>query len=523
MAAPKKTPAPKTEQTAAGLYKSLSSLREPFLTKARQSAALTIPYLVPPDGATPGKDYNPPAQSVGARGVVNLAAKLLLALLPPNAPFFKLQVDRFELKKIEKDDKLKTALDTALSEIEQATVVEIETSATRTTANEAFQSLIVSGNALLEVPSSGNLKVYRLDRYVVQRDPMGHVLTIVIHEQIAPSMLDEETQRMLGKDAHEKTVDLYTVVKRVGPEQKWETWQEVRDIHVPDSDGTYAADKCPFIPLRFTKIDSEDYGRGFVEQYLGDLQSLETLTEAILMGSVAAAKILFLVSPNGITSAAALAKAQNGDFVPGQKDDVHCLQLDKYADLEVASNERGNIEARLKEAFLLLSGVQRQAERVTAEEIRALIQELETTLGGVYAVLAQDFQLPLANALMARMAKDGRLPTLPKKIVRPTVTTGIDALGRGNDLQKLRALIADANQTFGPQVVAQYVNPGEYFARSAAALGIDAKGLVRSDEDIAQEQQQAQQSASAQALTEKLGPAVIKAAAPAVASAQPSQ
>lgn len=504
---------PETKESAKSLYQTLSTSREPFLRKARDAAALTLPFLVPPQGAAPGADYTPPAQSVGARGVVNLAAKLLLALLPPNTPFFKLSVDTFELKKIAKDEKLKTALEESLSEIEQATLVEIETSAARVTANEAFLNLIVAGNVLLEVPPEGNLKIYRMDRFVVQRDPMGNVLTIVIHEQIAPCMLDEDTQKQLGKDAKEKTVDLYTVCRRSTRGKQWKVWQEVQDKKIAGSDGTYPEDKCPFIPLRFTKIDGEDYGRGFVEQYLGDLNSLETLTQALVMGSVAAAKVIFLVKPNGTTSPTKLAAANNGDFVAGEEEDVHALQLNKFADFQVAAGERANIERRLETGFMLLAGAQRQAERVTAEEIRAVVQELETTLGGVYSVLAQDFQLPLANVLMARMAKDKRLPALPKKIVRPSVTTGIEALGRGNDLQKLRAFLADATQTFGPEVVARYVQPGEYFTRSATALGINTKGLVRTDQEIADEQAQQQQAATTQALTEKLGPSVIKAGA----------
>ena len=511
---------PPKATTAAGLYQSLHSARSPFLKKARESAALTLPFLCPPEGAAAGADYSPPSQSVGARGVTNLAAKLLLALLPPNTPFFKLAVDPFELKKIAEDEKLKTKLETALSEIEQATLVEIETSATRVTANEAFLNLVATGNALLEVPDEGNLKVYRLDRYVVQRDPMGNVLMIIVHEQIAPCMLDEDVQGRLGKDSDQKTVDLYTVCKRSPNGKKWDVWQEVKDIRLEDSEGSYPEDKCPFIPLRFTKIDGEDYGRGFVETYLGDLGSLETLTQALVLGSVAAAKILFLVKPNGLTQASTLASANNGDFVAGDKEDVHCLQLDKFADLQVAAGQAEKIERRLELGFLLLAGVQRQAERVTAEEVRALVQELETSLGGVYSVLAQDFQLPLANALMARMSRDKRLPTLPKKIVRPSVTTGIEALGRGNDLQKLKLFIMDAAQTFGPEVVARYVQPGEYFARSAAALGINTKGLVKTDEEIAEETAQQQQQNQMQALAEKLGPSAIKAGADQL---QPSQ
>ena len=503
-------------QTAANLYEQLKTKREPFLKKARDCSALTIPSLIPKEGISPGADFDSTYQSVGARGVTNLAAKLLLALLPPNTPFFKLAVDVYEMKKIEKDQNLKSSLEAALSEVEQAVMVEVETSATRVTSFEALQHLVVGGNALIEVPDKDNLKVYHLNRYVVQRDPMGNVKLIIIREDVAPDTLDPQVKRALGKEGKEKTCTIYTVCQRSA--KRWNVWQETKEGLIEGTDGFYPADKCPYIPLRFTKVDGEDYGRGFVEQYLGDLNSLEALDGAIVQGSIAAAKILFLVLPSGLTSAKKLAEANNGDFVAGRKDDVHCLQLDKYADLQVAATKAEKIEKRLAEAFLLMSSV-RNAERVTAEEIRALVQELESSLGGVYSVQAQDFQLPLSNALMARMAKDGRLPALPKKIVRPTVTTGVEALGRGQDLQKLQSFLANAQQAFGPQVLAQYVNPGEYFKRSATALAISTKGLVRTDEEVQAQTQQAQQAAAMQSATEKLGPEVIRQAGAARAAA----
>ena len=69
-------------------YSQLETRREPFLTRARDAAKLTIPSLLPPSGHTGHSKFSTPAQSLGARGVNNLASKLLLALLPPNSPFF---------------------------------------------------------------------------------------------------------------------------------------------------------------------------------------------------------------------------------------------------------------------------------------------------------------------------------------------------------------------------------------------------------------------------------------------------
>lgn len=505
-------------KSAHALYQSLKTTRDRFLEKARRCSELTLPFLIPKDGASSGQDYPTPYQSVGARGVNNLSSKLLLSLLPPNTPFFKLAVDRFALRKLDDDPKTKSALEAGLSEIEQAALVEVETSATRVTGAEALLHLIVGGNALMEVPAEGNLKMYRLDRYVVRRDPMGNVLTIIIHEQVAPSTLPPEVFKLVPKKSEpntspDKTVNLYTVCQRSTNGKRWEVWQEVGETVIPTSRGHYPIDKLPFLPLRFFKIDGEDYGRGFVEQYLGDLVSLEGLSRAMVEGAQAAAKVVFLVAPNGSTDANVVAKADNGDFVAGNEEDIKVLQLAKFADFQTAYNQAINIEKRLETAFLLLSGVQRNAERVTAEEIRVIVSELETGLGGVYSVLAQELQLPLASALMHRMAKDNRLPKLPKKIVSPTITTGVEALGRGNDLQKLDAFVKDLAMTFGPEAVARYVVVGEYMTRRSTALGINPKGLVRSDEEIQAETQAAQQAAQATELAGKLGPAVIKAGA----------
>ena len=55
------------------------------------------------------------------------------------------------------------------------------------------------------------------------------------------------------------------------------------------------------MPLRFSTVDGEDYGRGRVEEFLGDLKSLEALSQAIIEGSAAAAKVVFTVSPSATT------------------------------------------------------------------------------------------------------------------------------------------------------------------------------------------------------------------------------
>ena len=69
--------------------------------------------------------------------------------------------------------------------------------------------------------------------------------------------------------------------------------------------------------------------------------------------------------------------------------------MDKFNDFRVAYQAMQGIEERLSQQFMLQSSVQRNGERVTAEEIRYLAGELEDTLSGIYSILSQEFQMRL--------------------------------------------------------------------------------------------------------------------------------
>jgi hypothetical protein len=114
----------------------------------------------------------------------------------------------------------------------------------------------------------------------------------------------------------------------------------------------------------------------------------------------------------------------------------------------------------------------------------------------------------MVEILMHNMGKENKLPKLPKDLVKPVIVTGIEALGRGNDLQRLDSFIAGASQVVGPDAIMNTLNVGEYFKRRATALGIDTQSLLKSPEQMQAEQQQAQQ----QMMMEKLGPNAVNAA-----------
>ena len=478
------------KSTVASQYQKMEIEREVYLERSRKLAELTIPHLYPPKGSNEATTYPTPYQSVGGRGVMNLASKLMLALFPPSSPFFRLDVDELVYKQIEGDPKQKATIEQGLQKIEKAVMDSIEQNNDRVAFYEALKHLIVSGNVLLKVSDNG-LRTYTLNNYVIKRDPQGNVIKIIIKEAVSPTTLPEKirTQIPTKLNEEEKSLDLYTCVYRM--KNKFYVHQEVSKIKVYEEN--FDLDKLPFIALRFNRIDGMNYGRGHCETFEGDLKSLEGLTRAILEGSSASSKMLFMISPNGTTNASSIAKAPNGAIIEGNSGDVTVLQANKFADFRVALETMQRIEQRLQFAFLLNASVQRQAERVTATEVQLVANELNDALGGVYGILTTEFQLPYISTKLAMLRKQKLLPNLPKELVKTKIIVGMEQLGRATDRLKLLQFMTDLSNTLGAETLASYINLDEAIKKFAIANGIDTQGLIKDQEQIQAEQQQNQQ------------------------------
>ena len=493
-------------------YNQLSTGRTQFLNKAVECSELTLPYLIQDDNATRinHRSFQTPWQSVGAKAVVTLAAKLMLALLPPQTTFFKLQV-RDDKLGTEFDPTIRSELDLSFSKMERMVMDYIAASSDRVVVHQALKHLIVGGNSLIFMGKNG-LKNFPLNRYVVNRDGNGNVLEIVTKELISRRVLGEDLLNTIepepnrvsdSKGSDDDDVEVYTCVKSDEKSGRWVWYQEVFDKIIPASRSTAPKNASPWLPLRFNTVDGEDYGRGRVEEFIGDLKSLEGLSQALVEGSAAAAKVVFLVSPSSTTKPKTIAEAGNGAIVQGRPEDVAVIQVGKTADFTTAANLAQQIEKRLGDAFLVLSV--RQSERTTAEEVRLTQMELEQQLGGLFSLLTVEFLIPYLNRTLLVLTRTNQLPKLPKEMVRPTIVAGINALGRGQDRESLTAFITTIAQTMGPDAMMQYINADEAIKRLAAAQGIDVLNLVKTQQQIAQEHQQAQQQQVAGSLVDQAG------------------
>jgi len=493
--------------TAKTRYDYLSSERTQFLDEAEQASELTLPYLILKDQYSKGMKYLPtPWQSVGAKCSVTLAAKLMQAMLPVQTSFFKLQVDESQLGQ-EFGPQIKSELDLSFAKIERTILEAIAASNDRVVVHEALLHLVVAGNALIFMGKEG-LKLYPLNRYVVERDGNGNVIEIITKETIAKKLIEDQLPEDVLKEYDSvvdsspdnvEECDIYTHITRDNNRYVWH--QEVHGKILEKSYGKAPVDVTPWIALRFNSVDGEDYGRGRVGQFMGDLKSLESLSQALVEGSAAAAKVVFTVSPSSTTKPSTLANAGNGAIVQGRPDDIGVVQVGKTADFRTAFEMMQQLERRINDAFLVMQV--RQSERTTAEEVRLTQMELEQQLGGLFSLLTTEFLLPYLNRILNQFQKTGKIPRLPKDIVKPAIVAGVNALGRGQDRESLGQFLQIVSTTMGPEAVQKYINPEEVIKRLAASSGIDVLNLVRSMQEIQAEQQQAQQMAMQQQQAEQ--------------------
>jgi hypothetical protein len=495
--------------TAAARYNALSSARSTALEAAREASRLTIPGLIPHDGQNEHYVPSQPYQSVGADGVRSLSSRLLLALFSPNVPFFRLELDAQVAAALGEE---KNAADATLAQFSQSASALMEDKRVRPVMAEALRHLIIAGNSLLWLPPKTPPRLFRLDQYVVKRNASGEFLTIIVREQVYPSSLSDEVRAAVALPApshdNEQRIDVFTVVERVG--DNVEHYQEINGKRVPGSEGKAPADKSGWVPLRWLAVPGSDYGRSHVTEYIGDLLSLEDLSQAIVQFSAAASRIVNLVSPNSTLDVNKLAAARSGDYLYGNADEISSVQLQKSQDFAVVASTAERIEQRVAKAFMTQNF--RHAERVTAEEIRSQSEELETTLGGTYSLLSAELQLPIANRYLYLAAEQNLIPDLPSDIT-PKVVTGMAALGRAAEVNRLRTFASDGVQILGPQVFAAHVNATAFLTRLGVEHGVTAlNSLLKSEEQLAEEQQQAMMAQASQQMVGAAAGPVAEAA-----------
>ncbi|MNO96838.1 Bacteriophage head to tail connecting protein [compost metagenome] len=383
---------------------------------------------------------------------------------------------------------------------------ELEKEGCRESLYEGVTHLVTLGNVLMDM--SGDALVFTGIRdYVVRRNAKGVMTCLVIRETVRYEDLEEDAQKkyaaVQGACDYDKEVCTYKQIKLCKGMYRESFWCENVNLG-EEYAGKYKPENLPYRPLTWRLPLRQNYGVGRAEEYANDLAMNDQLAEAGADGAILASQFKWLANPGGITRPEDMTRSQNGDVIPGIKGDLELVFANIGQQLQTVLGIANEYKQRLGAGFLLSSAVTRQAERVTAEEIKMQIMELEGSLGGVYSRLALSIQGPLANWLLKRAKVN-----IKGTAIKPVVITGLDALSRNGDLERMRAFLGDAAalDNIQPQT-RSILNTDNIVSDMAAGNGVDKGRYI-----LSPAQQQANQAAlQSQALQQQAAVNTVDAA-----------
>lgn len=514
------------EYTAESCYNDDTSRRQSVIDMGRLMAELTIPSVFPPEGYMVGEDLPGNNQSISALAVNTLTSTLMFMAFPPGQPIMRLKPVEYKLQaEINQDPELYANTLLALSRLELEHREIIQTTPLATAYTGYVKLLLVAGNALWKHLTLQEPTYHLPTTYTVKRNSAGHPLRTIHKECMTFDTLDEDWKEQI-RDLLDETetqkdgkalkefeieVDIYSVckLKTSGDgERTWLFWQEYKGIVLEGTGLEADYDNPPMWPGWLIPVYGQNWGRSYCEEYRGDLYTLEAHASAINDGASLAALSLIFVKP-GATSIKTIREARNLSTVSGDGNDVSVFRTDKTGDFSFVMSNYEAVAKRVSAAFLMQSSVQRSGERVTAEEIRRLGNELDKAMGGTYTYMAQGNQkVIIVRAVNLVEAENPGLPEIPRDVVKVEVITGIDAMGQSTEYDNLMEY-AEAGLKVFPDKFQQSHDASNFFMRAAAAKGVKPDGLVLKPEQIAANDEQAKQQSMQQTMLDKgTGPAV---------------
>ena len=507
----KRDKAPASGQLPSQFYSSRISDRKPYEDRAELIAEVTLPYVIRGEsdsGSTAMTDSN--AQSYGGRLVNTLKAKMGMALLPPSTSSFRYVAKPEEIAALTQGNKDNVAkVHMLMSSNVNKVNAEIEVQQVRPSLFDVLLQLLVVGSVIVEKVKGDGIMLHRLQSFVVKLDNQGRPLQWAFVEEV--DILPEGVTVKQVKDKYE----LYTM-GTIDPSGtgSWTVVQEIEGTLVGTEQTYKNYEDLPYHYLGWTWMTGDSYHRPYAEDYYKDLEQLDKLAKLLTDGAAIAAKSLILVNERGgRTRKDNIAEAGNGDVIDGDAADITSFTLDKNFDFQVPMEREANLKKELAAAFLMNESVTREAERVTAQEIRFMAQQLETSsVAGIYSKLSITWSKWIVHQVMLEL-------DIKFEAIEVEILTGLDALGRSQEAQKLDAVLQRA-EALG---LRHWFHDDEILARYTAFENVNTVGLLKTPKEVDAEMKQRQQQMAEQQAAEAAAQSGGAAAGTAAVESQAPQ
>lgn len=517
-------------------FEAAHAARFEHLNRLRRFAALSKPWLLPPEGHDSLTQALPSTyQSIVARGLTSLEGQTLASLYSPTDPWFiQTQADEIAMDPnvdpeiYEENERFllaRSMIAYARLEGTHGASDNHDALGFRTAKRQVLANVFALGDALDRMNDDYSVQCFNILNYTTCRDSSGRVLNHIVKETIDPLSLSHEAFEAAGlkesdfedKCGLQRMVDSYTMVEWNPRTNVWTECQEINKREVRCSEEKVTR----YFSTPFELAAGDHYGHGFVELHHGDIHSLDALSERILDFAVAASKLHPVIDTGSDMAEEDLASRTltvlRGRVQGGVVQDIGFVQTNKLQDFQIVQNVRDSLRQDLGGAMLVGSQSVRNSERTTATEVMQVnIRELDGALGGFYAPIADRQQRPTVDRLFYQCERDRLfLPIKQKKAIKTKVLTGIAALANVEKLQRVTQATNIVAQ-LGPEAI-RHIDMGCLVNIIMRYSRVAEPGLVKSKKQLEAEMQQAMaqatQAAAAQQAIQTTGNVVEQQAA----------
>ena len=460
-------------------YSSKKNDRKQYEDRAKLIAKLTLPYVIREEsdtGTTAMTDSS--NQSYGGRLINTLKAKMGMALMPPSTSSFRYVPKPEELAALTGGNKNNIAkVYEAMSNNIAVVNAEMELQQIRSSLFDIIVQLLVVGSVVVEKKEKVGVKIHPLLSFVADLDDVGMPITMCFIEKL--KVLPDDITPKEEKDEYE----LYTMAKLDKDTGSWVVTQEIEQEIVGQEKSYKDYAELPYRYLGWTWMTGDSYHRPYTEDYYQDLDQLDKLAKLLTDGSIIQAKVLLFVNEKGgRTRKDAVTGSINGDVVDGVADDVSALQIQKNFDFQVPMEREQQLQKTLSQAYLMNESVTRDAERVTAQEIQFMAQELESSsLAGIYSKLSLQWSKWIVHQTMLELG-------IKFESIEVEILTGLDALGRSQEAQKLDAFV----QRMVGLEMKHWLHEDELANRYASYESVNTINLLKTPDEVEKEIKAAQ-------------------------------
>ena len=356
---------------------------------------------------------------------------------------------------------------------------------------------------MVKYNNENDMVVYGLDRFACERDDSGFVLRAVLKERHSVANLTDEALKVYEEKINQDPnisedmkklydqgfINIYTSIIWNNSINKYEVWDELETGDKVSSVKKYDEEGLPWMFPVVNLVHGANYGRPILSMIMGHIKSAEMFRYDVNAIGRLNAHLLYSLDPSSTMRPRDVQKAKSGSVLPLRDGQLNIIQKQAYNELEQASTQLQILNREIGGALLSLQSSLRDGERVTAEEVRARIEETMKSIGVIVTEIETTYIKPLAEKSYFYLKKSGKVPSTISNRLKANIITGQSAFTRDDDLTKFRSMLADVANL---DLFQENINKDEVLRRFVELYNIENLSLVKTKQEKQQEAQAAQ-------------------------------